>query len=150
MGSVTNQYSADFYVITRKAPMHYPTAKANATEQKDYRKALRNNMTAAEATLWRALKGRGAGGMKFRRQQGIGPYILDFYCPGYRLGIELDGASHDYKYEYDEQRTEYLRQQGIRVLRFSNQQVFTSMQGVLAEIVRAANEVTDPTPNPSP
>ena len=44
--------------------MHYPTAKANATEQKDYRKALRNNMTAAEATLWRALKGRGAGGMK--------------------------------------------------------------------------------------
>ena len=130
--------------------MHYPTAKANATEQKDYRKALRNNMTAAEATLWRALKGRGAGGMKFRRQQGIGPYILDFYCPGDRLGIELDGASHDYKYEYDEQRTEYLRQQGIRVLRFSNQQVFTSMQGVLAEIVRAANEVTDPTPNPSP
>jgi very-short-patch-repair endonuclease len=59
--------------------MHY------GTEQKEYRKALRNNMTAAEATLWRALKGRGAGGMKFRRQQGIGPYILDFYCPGHRL-----------------------------------------------------------------
>ena len=53
VGSVTKHYSADFYVITRKASMHYPTAKANATEQKDYRKALRNNMTAAEATLWR-------------------------------------------------------------------------------------------------
>jgi len=120
--------------------MHNATAKANTTEQKEYRKDLRNNMTAAEAMLWRALKGRGAGGMKYRRQQGIGPYILDFYCPEHRLGIELDGTSHDYKYEYDEQRSDYLREQGIRVLRFGNQQVFTSMQGVLAEIVRAADE----------
>ena len=119
--------------------MHYPTAKANATELKDSRKALRNNMTPAEATLWRALKGRGAGGMKFRRQQGIGPFVLDFYCPEYRLGIELDGASHDYKFEYDEKRTEYLRGQGIRLLRFSNQQVFAAMEGVLAEIVRVAH-----------
>ena len=119
--------------------MHYPTAKANAAEQKAYRKTLRNNMTPAEATLWRALKGRGAGGMKFRRQQGIGPFILDFYCPAHRLGIEIDGDSHDYKYEYDEKRTEYLREQGIRLLRFSNQQVFTSLQGVLAEIMSAAD-----------
>ena len=123
--------------------MHYPTAEANATEQKEYRKALRNNMTPAEATLWRALKGRGVGGMKFRRQQSIGPFILDFYCPEHLLGIELDGTSHDYKYEYDEQRTEYLLRQGIRILRFSNQQVFTSLQGVLAEIVRVANEDTE-------
>ena len=124
--------------------MHYPSAKSNAAEQKDYRKALRNNMTPAEAMLWRALKGRGAGGMKFRRQQGIGPFILDFYCPEHMLGIELDGSSHDYKYEYDEERTEYLRRQGIRLLRFSNQQVFSSLQGVLAEIMRAASEDTDP------
>ena len=124
--------------------MHYPSAKSNAAEQKDYRKALRNNMTPAEAMLWRALKGRGAGGMKFRRQQGIGPFILDFYCPEHMLGIELDGSSHDYKYEYDEERTEYLRRQGIRLLRFSNQQVFSSLQGVLGEIMRAASEDTDP------
>ena len=133
--------------------MHYPTAKANAAEQKANRKALRNSMTPAEALLWRALKGRGTGGMKFRRQQGIGPFILDFYCPEHRLGIELDGSSHDYKYEYDDQRTKYLYEQGIRILRFSNQQVFSSMQGVLTEIVSAANEVTDPTPpsgHPSP
>ena len=123
--------------------MHYPTAEANATGQKEYRKALRNNMTPAEATLWRALKGRGVGGMKFRRQQSIGPFILDFYCPEHLLGIELDGTSHDCKYEYDEKRTEYLHRQGIRVLRFSNQQVFTSLQGVLAEIVRVANEDTE-------
>ncbi len=126
--------------------MHYPSAKANATEQKEQRKSLRNNMTSAEALLWRALKGRGTGGMKFRRQQGVGPFILDFYCPEHRLGIEIDGSSHDYKYEYDEKRTEYLRRQGIRLLRFSNQQVFTSMQGVLAEIAREANRDTDITP----
>ena len=126
--------------------MHYPSAKANATEQKEQRKSLRSNMTSAEALLWRALKGRGTGGMKFRRQQGVGPFILDFYCPEHRLGIEIDGSSHDYKYEYDEKRTEYLRSQGIRLLRFSNQQVFTSMQGVLAEIAREANRDTDITP----
>ncbi len=130
--------------------MHYPTAKANTSEQKEYRKALRNNMTTAEAMLWRVLKGRGAGGMKFRRQQGIGPFVLDFYCPEHRLGIEIDGSSHDYKYEYDEKRTEYLREQGIRILRFSNRQVFTSIQGVLNEIVNAVHQEVDPTPNPSP
>ena len=108
------------------------------------------NLTPAEATLWRALKGRGTGDMKFRRQQGIGPFVLDFYCPEHRLGIEIDGSSHDYKYDYDEKRTEYFREQGIRILRFSNQQVFTSLQGVVAEIVSAAKEDTDPTPNPSP
>ena len=130
--------------------MHYSTAKANASEQRERRKALRNNMTPAEATLWRALKGRAVGGLKFRRQQGIGPFILDFYCPECRLAIELDGASHDYKYEYDEERRAYLRGQGVSVLRFSNQQVFSCLQGVLADILRVANKDTDPTPDPSP
>ena len=120
--------------------MHYPTAKANASEQREYRKTLRNSMTPAEATLWRALKNSAVCGLKFRRQQGIGPFILDFYCPECRLAIELDGASHDHKYEYDEKRTAYLRGQGVSVLRFSNQQVFSCLQGVLTEIMKVANE----------
>jgi len=139
--------------------MHYNTAKANAADQKDQRKALRSNMTPAEATLWSALKGRGAGGLKFlrpvgskraklerRRQQGIGPYVLDFYCPERRLCVEVDGSAHDYRYDYDEQRTLFLAQQGIRVVRFRNEQVFTCLNGVVAEIVRAAGGDTDPTP----
>ena len=130
--------------------MHYQTAKANNAEQKDQRKALRNNMTPAEAMLWRALKGRGAGGLKLRRQQGIGPFILDFYCPEHRLGIELDGESHRHKYDYDEQRTVYLRQQGIRIVRFSNELVFSCLHGVVEEIIKVAKGDTDPTPNPSP
>ena len=121
--------------------MHYNNAKANSPQQKDIRKLLRRNMTAAEAVLLRALRGRGVGGWKFRRQQGIGPYVLDFYCPELRLCVELDGSSHDYRFEYDEQRTAFLDEQGIRVVRFRNEQVWTSIDGVVAEIVRIGREI---------
>ena len=79
--------------------MRYKSAKANDSEHKVIRKSLRNNATLAEAILWRALKGRGAGGLKFCRQQGIGQYVLDFFCPELLLCVELDGNSHDFKFE---------------------------------------------------
>lgn len=120
--------------------MHYNSAKANVALQKDLRKELRRRLTPAEATLWKALKNKAACGLKFRRQQGIGPYVLDFYCPESRLCVELDGSSHDYKYEYDEQRTAYLSKQGIHVIRFRNEQVWASVDGVVAEIVRLAEK----------
>ena len=123
--------------------MHYKTAKANESEQKILRKELRSHATPAEAVLWKMLKGRHADGMKFRRQQGIGPYVLDFYCPELRLCVELDGSSHDYKYEYDEQRTEFLQNQGIRVLRFSNEQVWQGIDFVVDEIVRVGRLIRD-------
>ena len=123
--------------------MHYKTAKANESEQKILRKELRSHATPAEAVLWKMLKGRNADGMKFRRQQGIGPYVLDFYCPELRLCVELDGSSHDYKYEYDEQRTEFLQNQGIRVLRFSNDQVWQGLDFVVDEIVRVGRLIRD-------
>ena len=123
--------------------MHYKTAKANESEQKILRKELRSHATPAEAVLWKMLKGRNADGMKFRRQQGIGPYVLDFYCPELRLCVELDGSSHDYKYEYDEQRTEFLQKQGIRVLRFRNDQVWQGIYSVVDEIVRVGRLIKD-------
>ena len=140
--------------------MHYKSAKSNSCEQRDLRKSLRQNMTPSEAARWLALRGRGAGGYKFRRQQGIGPFVLDFYCPELKLCVELDGSSHDYRFDYDEQRTRFLDEQGIRVIRFQNEQVWSGIEGVVAEIVRIGreikrthadnNEVTDPTPTPSP
>lgn len=140
--------------------MHYNTTKANDEQQKDIRKSLRKNMTPAEGVLWKTLRGRGAGGYKFRRQQGIGPFVLDFYCPELRLCVELDGSSHDHKFEYDEQRTAFLSKQGIRVVRFRNEQIWTNIEGIVREIVRIGKEiqegnteveeVTDPTPCPSP
>ena len=133
--------------------MHYKTAKANDAAQKEQRKTLRNNMTPAEALLWRSLRGSRAGGWKWRRQQGIGPFVLDFFCPALRLCIELDGSAHDYTYEYDEQRTAYLNAQDIRVVRFSNDQVFNSYDGVVAEIIRICCEMKEgriQTPPPAP
>ena len=126
--------------------MHYNTAKANEHEQLDKRRALRREMTLAETLLWRVLRGRGEGRLRWRRQQGIGPYILDFYCAERRLCIELDGNSHDYKYEYDERRTEYLEAQGIRVMRFTNDQVTRCLDGVVAEIYQAAGYTPPPAP----
>lgn len=60
-----------------------------------FRKALRHNLTPAEAKLWTLLKGSQLAGRKFRRQHSVGNFILDFYCPSERLAIELDGAVHD-------------------------------------------------------
>ena len=122
--------------------MHYKTAIANSKEQKEKRKALRNNMTSAETVLWKALKGRGTGKWKFRRQQSIGPFILDFYCPELKLCVEVDGSSHDYKEEYDEQRTTFLNEQGIYVIRFHNEQVWVDIDGIISEIIRVGEEIT--------
>jgi very-short-patch-repair endonuclease len=58
------------------------------------RKALRNNLTSAEATLWLCLKNKQLEGKRFRRQFSIGNYIVDFYCPEQKLAIELDGQGH--------------------------------------------------------
>lgn len=121
--------------------MRYKSAKANDSRQKVIRKSLRNNATPAEAILWRALKGRGTGGYKFRRQQGIGQFILDFFCPELLLCVEIDGNSHDFKSDYDEQRTHFLNSQGITVIRFSNDQVCTNVDGVVSEIIRIAKEL---------
>ena len=93
----------------------------NQLQQKELRRKLRTHGTIAEATLWQMLKSRQIEGVKFRRQYGIGPYILDFYCPELRLCIELDGQPHftPEGYEYDLHRTEYLnRFHGIQVMRF--------------------------------
>ena len=78
--------------------------RSNLKDQKTLRQSLRNNATATEAILWKALKGKQIDGLKFRRQFGLGPYVLDFYCPEIRLCIELDGDIHN-SYEqalYDE------------------------------------------------
>ena len=109
----------------------------NQLQQKELRRELRTNGTIAEATLWQMLKSRQIEGFKFRRQFGIGPYILDFYCPELRLCIELDGQPHftPEGYEYDLHRTEYLnRFHGIQVMRFENIDVFCYPENVLSEI----------------
>ncbi|MGK7390705.1 MAG: endonuclease domain-containing protein [Candidatus Cyclobacteriaceae bacterium M2_1C_046] len=110
----------------------------NRKELKGFRKQLRNNGTAAEATLWTHLKGRQLQGRKFRRQFSVENYILDFYCPSENLAIELDGYYHftSAGFEYDEIRTKFLNTKGIKVIRFENSEVFDALESVL-EIIKS-------------
>lgn len=115
-------------------------AELNASTQTIERKELRNHSTAAEATLWRILKNSQVGGYKFRRQHGVGPYILDFYCPLLRLDIELDGSAHDAPMadKHDEIRTKYLQEQGITILRFRNEVVWRNPNTIVEHILEFA------------
>ena len=108
----------------------------NSPELKKYRQDLRNNLTKAEVTLWKYLKSKQLEGRKFRRQFSVGNYILDFYCVEENLAIELDGQEHysEAGYESDLKRSNFLREQGIRVLRFENEDVFKNTEEVLGEI----------------
>ena len=111
----------------------------NTAKQKEFRKKLRNSMTAAECVLWQSLQGRQLLGKKFRRQISIGRYIVDFYGPEGRLVIELDGESHfsitmD---EYEAERTKDLEQDGLKVIRFENQELYDHLDGVLETIKQA-------------
>ncbi len=104
----------------------------------NYRKTLRNNLTPAEASLWKLLQGHKLNGQKFRRQHSVGNYILDFYCPSQKLAIELDGAGHftEEGIARDQQRTDFLNSCGIHVLRFENKLIFERTEWVLEEIRR--------------
>ena len=94
---------------------------------------------------------RRAGGLKFRRQHPFGPYIADFYCAALQLVIEVDGRTHIGRAEADERRTRYLEKRGLRVLRFTNDDVIRDVDGVVATIGRLAGiERTGDTDSPSP
>jgi len=97
-------------------------------------KALRNNMTDAEKRLWIELRRRRLLGCKFRRQQPLGSYIVDFVCLSERLIIELDGGQHARELAYDRCRDHWLTEQGFTVLRFWNNNVFENIEGVLQRI----------------
>ena len=112
----------------------------NRRQQKPIRQRLRTQGTPAEAALWTRLKARRLGGLRWRRQFGVGPYVLDFYCPSARLAVELDGASHDgpERRDYDAERTEHLATVGVRVVRFENRAVFERPDAVLTAILAEA------------
>jgi very-short-patch-repair endonuclease len=93
-------------------------------------RALRRNMTDAERALWNHLRLRQMQGFKFRRQQPIGNYIVDFVSFDQKLIIELDGGQHVSQASYDRARTAWLEKQGFEVLRFWDNQVLTEMEGV--------------------
>jgi very-short-patch-repair endonuclease len=110
--------------------------------KKEQRQNLRNCGTSAEAVLWKCLQRRQMLGRKFRRQESVGPYIVDFYSPECGLVVELDGAPHlgitgD---NYDAERTTYLERIGYKVIRFENKLVHTELEFVLERIREEVRE----------
>ena len=108
----------------------------NVLSKKEFRRQLRNSLTAPEAVLWKFLQRRQLDGKKFRRQISIGRYIVDFYCPECRLVIELDGERHFSItiHEYEAERTKFLEGQGLKVIRFENKHLRENIDDVLQVI----------------
>lgn len=106
-----------------------------------YAKKLRQNSTIAENKLWEQLRNRKLNGIKFRRQHPIQNYIADFFCCETKLVIEIDGGYHliPESMEYDSIRTKDLNDLGIKVLRFTNEQVIENINFVLESIVIILN-----------
>ncbi len=103
---------------------------------KDQRRILRKEETVAERILWMSLKSKQSQGLKFRRQHGIGPFIVDFYCNQYKLVVELDGAIHDEieVRRYDHERQKYLEDASYIVLRIPNHVVIMRHKEALKRI----------------
>jgi len=95
---------------------------------------FRHEPTEAEDKLWHQLRGKQLHNVKFRRQHTIDRYIVDFYCEQFRLIIEVDGDIHLYQQQADEIRQQHLETLGLRILRFSNEQVLTNIDSVLKTI----------------
>ncbi len=116
---------------------HPISRRYNLSKYRHRRRSLRERSTDAENRLWREIRG-GQLGVKFRRQFGVDEYILDFYAPALKLAVEVDGDSHYLPgaVYYDTRRTERLDGLGIRVLRFTNQQVMSEPDAVIEALSR--------------
>ncbi len=108
-------------------------------------KSLRKQSTNTELLLWFHLQAKRLEGLKFRRQQPIGKYIVDFVCFEKKLIIEVDGGQHS-ENDNDKERDEWLIKEGFQVLRFWNNDVLSNIAGVL-EVIRS-NCVKSPSPTP--
>ena len=109
------------------------TATPNLTK---FAKQLRKKSTNAEDLVWRKLRARRLHGIKFRRQQPIGNYIVDFASFEKRIVIELDGGHHKKNKEKDIERDRFLTEKGYTVLRFWNNDVFDNLDGVMGGVSR--------------
>ena len=105
-------------------------------------KAMRENMTDAEEAVWKLLKSKNMLGLRFKPQHPIDIFIADFYCHQLKLVIEIDGGIHKSKEqkEYDIGRTAELEQWGIKVIRFSNEEVENNIHQIKNEIEQICTE----------
>jgi very-short-patch-repair endonuclease len=103
---------------------------------KEYSKRLKKEMTDAERALWSKIRGKQLKEYQFYRQKPIGDFIVDFYCQKTNLVLELDGGQHytEDGVTRDRRRDDFMRSMGLRVLRFSDREVFENIEGVIEKI----------------
>lgn len=107
------------------------------------RRDLRHNLTSAEKLFWSKVANHEFQNFKFRKQHGIGSYIVDFYCPARKLIIEIDGDTHaiDKAIEQDRVRTDYLRSLGYNMIRYNNRDVLANIDGVFEDLTNKLNKL---------
>ena len=106
------------------------------SEHIEFARHLRRNQTSAEDIFWNEVRNRRFLKLKFRRQVPISKYFADFVCESEKLVVELDDVSHADRIEYDLERTKVLEDNGYRVIRFSNTDVYEDIDGVMESLVR--------------
>ena len=106
---------------------------------------LRRDAPPAERKLWEAISAGKLSGHRFTRQFQIGPYFCDLVCRTQKLIVEIDGFSHNMRVDYDMKRNAFLNEKGYRVLRFTNEDVMTNLDGVVIAITLSLG----PSPSPS-
>ncbi|MCX6333090.1 MAG: endonuclease domain-containing protein [Bacteroidia bacterium] len=124
----------------RKILSYNPDLKELANE-------LRKNMTLSEVLLWNELKQKRMLGFDFDRQRPIGNFIVDFYCKELCLAIEIDGDTHIFRYDYDEERQTTLEKMGVHFLRFDDIEVKKNISNVL-RVIGDWIVINKPTPSP--
>ena len=129
-------------------------AQSNPTRRVQHKlgnaRELRLNATESERKLWAILRKKKFAGVRFRRQQPLGPYIAEFFCSTADLIVELDGSRHglDENVAYDEARTAWLAERSYRVLRFSNEEFLKHRDVVIDSISHVILETCIPLPEP--
>ena len=118
-------------------------------ERLPLKRRLRSEMTGPEIKLWARLRLKQFQSLKFRRQHGIGPYIVDFYCPDRMMVIEIDGDTHAAEEQRlrDQQRDAYFRSLGLRIIRYTNHDIVKNLDGVLEDLAGRLGDSTSPHPS---
>ena len=114
-------------------------------------KQLRQNQTPQEQKLWNIIRNHKFHNLKFKRQQPIGEYIVDFLCKDIKLIIEIDGGQHNTPENIlaDDKRTQFLQSKGYSVIRFWNNEIDNNLEGVYLELEKIYQKVTkEPSPQP--
>lgn len=115
----------------------------NKKSEKEKRRSLRQNIVKAEKIIWEKIRNRQIEDCKFRRQYSVDKFVIDFYNPILKLAIEIDGESHflEGAVEYDRERQTYIESFGIKFIRFTNNDVYHNLDGVLESIALKVREL---------